>query len=72
MELYFEDLEDKLDQILNEFNILQEYLGNYITIEDCYEQLKNKINQQIIKKQIIIEEEVEDKSEEETCGFCVE
>lgn len=61
-----------LNKKIVNFNILQEYLGNYITIEDCYEQLKNKINQQLTKKQIIIEEEVEDKSEEETCGFCVE
>jgi magnesium transporter len=36
MEVYFEDLEDKLDQILNEINTLQEYIDS---IEDAFKSM---------------------------------
>jgi magnesium transporter len=36
MEVYFEDLEDKLEQIVNEINILQEYIDS---IEDAFKSM---------------------------------
>ncbi|MBT6778254.1 hypothetical protein HOA93_00270 [bacterium] len=36
MEEYFEDLEDKLEQIVNEINILQEYIDS---IEDAFKSM---------------------------------
>ncbi|MBT4387506.1 hypothetical protein HOD31_02525 [Candidatus Woesearchaeota archaeon] len=36
MEVYFEDLEDKLEQIVNEINILHEYIES---IEDAFKSM---------------------------------
>jgi magnesium transporter len=36
MEVYFEDLEDKLDQIVNEITVLQEYIES---IEDAFKSM---------------------------------
>jgi magnesium transporter len=36
MEVYFEDLEDKLEQIINEISILQEYIES---IEDAFKSM---------------------------------
>jgi len=36
MEVYFEDLEDKLDQIVNELTLLQEYVDS---IEDAFKSM---------------------------------
>jgi len=36
MEVYFEDLEDKLDQIVNELTLLQEYIDS---IEDAFKSM---------------------------------
>ena len=36
MEVYFEDLEDKIEQIVNEINILQEYIES---IEDAFKSM---------------------------------
>ncbi|MBT6779116.1 hypothetical protein HOA93_05100 [bacterium] len=36
MEVYFEDLEDKLEQIVNEISILEEYIDS---IEDAFKSM---------------------------------
>jgi len=36
MEVYFEDLEDKLDQIVNDITVLQEYIDS---IEDAFKSI---------------------------------
>ena len=46
MEVYFEDLEDKLDQILTEINILQEYIDS---IEDTFKTMLDIKTNSIIK-----------------------
>jgi hypothetical protein len=46
MEVYFEDLEDKLDQILSEINILQEYIDS---IEDSFKTMLDIKTNSIIK-----------------------
>ena len=46
MEVYFEDLEDKLDQILTEINILQEYIES---IEDTFKTMLDIKTNSIIK-----------------------
>jgi hypothetical protein len=46
MEVYFEDLEDKLDQILTEINILQEHIDS---IEDSFKTMLDIKTNSIIK-----------------------
>ena len=46
MEVYFEDLEDKLDQILTEINILQEYIDS---IEDTFKTMLDIKTNSIMK-----------------------
>ncbi len=46
MEVYFEDLEDKLDYIVNYLNILEE---NIISIEDAFTSIINVKTNNVIK-----------------------
>jgi hypothetical protein len=46
MEVYFEDLEDKLDQILSDMNMLQEYIDS---VEDAFKTMLDIKTNSIIK-----------------------
>ncbi len=46
MEVYFEDLEDKLDQILSEFTLLQEYIDS---VEDAFKTMLDIKTNTVIK-----------------------